>query len=162
MKRFNLLLAAIMWTCTIYGQKMNVEPNTRGTYAVDSIQVNAPVSKVYSLIANINDWPGWFGDVTWVQISGAAEEGKSFIWKANGYNIKSTLHTVRSNTDIGWTGKIWWIKAVHNWHFETSADGSTKVIVKESFAGPGSMLLRKSLKKDMRKDLLELKKKSEI
>lgn len=162
MKKFNLLLAAIMWAGTMYGQKMNVEPNTRATYSVDSIQINAPVDKVYSLIANISDWPGWFAGVTEMQIQGAAEEGKPFIWKANGYTITSKLHTVRTNADIGWTGKIWWINAVHNWHFVACPDGSTKVIVEESFEGPGSILMRKSLKRDMRNDLVGLKKKSEI
>ncbi|HNX67403.1 MAG TPA: SRPBCC family protein [Bacteroidales bacterium] len=162
MKKVKLLLAAIFCTMAIYGQKMNVEPNTKGTYAIDSIKINAPVDKVYSLITDINDWPGWFSGVKEVKINGKAEEGKPFVWKANGYKIRSVLHTVRANSCIGWTGKIWWISAVHNWHFSSSSDGGTMVIVEESFGGLGSALMKNSLRKDMRNDLINLKKKSEI
>lgn len=161
MKKFILLMITVNFTGIIYSQKMNVEPDTKATYSVDSIQIDAPVSKVYSLIANISDWPKWFEGVTEVNINGNVEEGKTFIWKANGYNIKSKIHTVRSNSEIGWTGKMWWINAVHNWYFENCSGGVTKVIIKESFEGIGSILLKNTLKKDMRKDLIVLKKKSE-
>jgi hypothetical protein len=145
-----------------YGQKMNVEVNPKAkTYLIDSIQINASVQRVYSLIANINDWPKWFEGVSEVHLNDGAMEGKTFIWKANGYKIKSKLHTVRPNSDIGWTGNIWWLSAVHNWHFESIHEDRTMVIVKESFKGLGSSLLKKSLRKGMRTDLICLKKEAE-
>ena len=141
---------------------MNVEVNPKAkAYSIGSIQIKASIDKVYALIANINEWPKWFEGVTETHMNGNAEEGKDFIWKANGYKIKSKIHTLRLNSDIGWTGKVWWIKAVHNWHFESVPSGGTKVIIKESFNGLGSSLMKKSLKKDMRNDLLGLKKVSE-
>lgn len=162
MKKKFLLLIALIYGGVIYGQTMNIDVNSRAkAYSVDSIQINADIHKVYSLISNINDWPGWFNGVTEVHLKGKVEESKDFVWKAQGYKIKSKLHTVRLNSDIGWTGKMWWIKAVHNWHFESLPNGRTEVIVKESFGGLGSSLMKNSMKKDMRNDLDCLKKESE-
>ncbi|HEY4786640.1 MAG TPA: SRPBCC family protein [Bacteroidales bacterium] len=162
MKKFKLFLIAVICTGAVYGQKMNVEVNPKAsTYNIDSVRINAPVEKVYGLLAGINDWPKWFEGVSEVHMDGNAEEGKTFVWKAKGHKINSKIHTVRLNSDIGWTGKMWWIKAVHNWHFESEPNGSTKVIVQENFNGFGSSLMKKSLKKDMRNDLLCLKKESE-
>jgi hypothetical protein len=45
------------------------------------------------------------------QIDGPTEVGVKFKWKAGGLNIISQFHTVNANSEIGWTGRIWWIKA---------------------------------------------------
>ena len=162
MKKIKLFLITLIYIGAIYGQEMNIEVNSMAkAYSIDSIQINAPINKVYSIIANINDWPKWLDGVTEVHINGDAEVGKAFIWKAKGYKIKSKIHTVRLNSDIGWIGKMWWIRAIHNWHFESVPTGGTKVIVKECFAGFCSALFQNSLKKDMRSDLICLKKGSE-
>jgi uncharacterized membrane protein len=162
MKKITLILIVLIYCGAIYGQKMNVEVNSKAkAYSIDSIQINASIDKVYSLIANINEWPKWFEGVTEVQINGNVEEGKGFIWKAKGYKIKSKIHTVLPNSDIGWTGSMWWIKATHNWHFESLPNGGTKVTVKECFEGFCSSMMKNSLKKDMRSDLVCLKKESE-
>jgi len=152
----------LFFTEAIYGQNMNVEVNNKAkAYSIDSIQIDAPIDEVYSLVANMSDWPAWFQGVTEVHMNGKAEEGKVFIWKAKGYKIKSKIHTLRINSDIGWTGKMWWIGAIHNWHLESLPNGVTRVIVEESFNGLGSSLMKNSIKKDMRNDLSGLKKKSE-
>lgn len=163
MKKIKLLLIALIYIDTLYGgENMNIEVNTKAkAYAIDSIQINAPVEKVYSLIANINDWPQWFEGVTEVHMNGNAGEGKDFVWKAKGFKIKSKIHTFRPNSDIGWAGKMWWIEAVHNWHFESIPNGGTRVIVKESFDGLGSSFMKNSIRKDMKNDLVVLKKESE-
>lgn len=141
---------------------MNIQVNTKTkAFATDSVVIYAPVEKVYSLIYNMKQWPEWFGGVTEVNISGEPAEGLTFDWKADGYKIKSTIHTVRSNSEIGWTGKIWWIKAVHNWRFERLPDGNTSVTVSESFSGFGASMMKGTLSKTLKKDLQALKDKSE-
>lgn len=151
-----------MSTTVNYDQKMNIEVNTRAkAYATDSLDINAPLEKVYSLLHNINSWPTWFEGVTEANVNGPVQEGAGFVWKAKGYKIKSQLHTVRANSAMGWTGKVWWLKATHNWHFESIDGGKTRVTVQESFSGLGSSLMKNSLKKDMKNDLLILKKAAE-
>ncbi len=75
-------------------------------------------------------------------------------------NIHSKLHTVLQNAKIGWTGRMFWIKAVHNWWF-TAKGESTLVKVEESLSGFGSSLMKKSLAEGMKKNLIELKKHAE-
>ncbi len=89
-------------------------------------------------------------------MDGNAEVDKKFKWKAGGLNIKSKLHTVNPDSEIGWTRRIWWIKAVHNWYL-TEEGGLKKVIVKESLKGLGSPMMLKSLKEGILKNLDELK-----
>jgi uncharacterized protein YndB with AHSA1/START domain len=92
---------------------MNIEVNSNAkAYASDSIEINASIEKVFSLIKNIKDWPKWFGSVAKVTIDGNAEEGKEFSWVSKGYKLKSKLHTVVNNSEIGWTGSMLWIKAI--------------------------------------------------
>ncbi len=141
---------------------MNIEVNTNAkAYAADSIEINASVKKVFSLIYNLNDWPKWFDGVSEIQMDGTPELGKTFRWKANGYKIKSKIHTLQSDSEIGWTGNMLWIKAIHNWKFERLPNGNTKVFVEECFEGIFSSLMRKTLKYGLRKDLLLLKRESE-
>jgi uncharacterized membrane protein len=141
---------------------MNIEVNTKAkAYATDYLEINAPVEKVFLLVANIKNWPKWFDGVTKVQMDGEPAEGITFIWKANGYNLKSKIHTLRTNSEIGWTGKMWWIKAIHNWQFESLPNGNTKVVIKECFEGFCSSLLKNTLKSGIKKDLLILKRTSE-
>jgi hypothetical protein len=116
MKKIKILLIAFIYTGAIYSQRMNIEVDSKAkAYAIDSIQINAPIDKVYTLIATIGDWPG----------------------------------------------KMWWIKAVHNWRFETMANSGTKVTVQESFDGFGSSLMKNSLRKEARNNLVNLKKEAE-
>jgi len=162
MKKSGLCAIMLIYVSITYGQKMNMEVDTKAkAYAIDSIEINAPAEKVYSLIANIKNWPNWFEGVTEVNVNGNIQEGTDFTWKAKGYKIKSKIHTIKTNTAIGWTGKMWWIDAVHNWRFKSDRNGKTKVIVQENFAGFCSSFMRNSLKNDMRNDLIILKKASE-
>ncbi|MFA5327041.1 MAG: SRPBCC family protein [Prolixibacteraceae bacterium] len=162
MKKTFLLLVVLIYGGVTDGKTMNIEANSKAkVYSVDSIQINADIHKVYSLISNISDWPRWFDGVTEVHLNGKVEEGKDFVWKAQGYKIKSKIHTVQRDCAFGWTGKMWWIKAVHNWHFKSLPNGRTEVVVEESFGGFGSSLMKNSMKKDMRKDLVSLKEESE-
>jgi uncharacterized membrane protein len=162
MKKRGILAIMLLYAGVSYGQKMNIEVDSKAkAYAIDSIEINAPLEKVYSLISNINSWPNWFEGVTEVKINGDIHEGTDFIWKAKGYKIKSKIHTIKTNSAIGWTGKMWWIKAVHNWRFLNNQNGKTKVIVQENFSGFCSSFMRNSLKDDMKKDLIILKKASE-
>jgi len=140
---------------------MNIEADsTARCFSTAEITVNSPRQHVFKILSNINKWPEWQSNVTKAEINGNPEIGKKFKWKTGSLNIKSELHTVNDNSEIGWTGKIWWIKAVHNWYL-TEENGQTKVIVKETLKGLGSSMMLKSLKEGMQKNLKELKIKAE-
>lgn len=140
---------------------MNIETDpTAGCYSEEEININSSVEKVFNILSDINNWPAWQNNVTNAHIEGPAMPGTGFKWKAGGLMINSKLHTVNPNSEIGWTGTIWWIKAVHNWYLSFE-NNETKVIVKESLTGPGSSLMQRSLTEGMRKTLLELKNRAE-
>jgi hypothetical protein len=137
---------------------MNIEVNRNAkAYAIEEMLIHAPVEKVYGLLSDINNWTEWQTAVTEAQLNGNFDEGIEFRWKANGMNIHSKLHTFQQNAKIGWTGKMFWIKAVHNW-WVTAKGESTIVKVEESLSGFGSSLMKKSLAEGMTKNLIELKK----
>ena len=158
MKKITLLVLILLIVFTnLKAEKMNKEADsTAKCYATSEITINSTKHHVFEILSNINNWPEWQTSVTKSEIKGSPEVGKKFTWKAGGLNIKSQLHTVNPDSEIGWTGKIWWIKAVHNWYL-TEENGKTKVIVKESLKGLGSSMMLKSLKEGMQKNLDELR-----
>ena len=140
---------------------MHIEVDSKAKcFSKEEITINSPVENVFKILSDINNWTTWQSSVTKVQINGATEVGVKFKWKAGGLNINSQFHTVNANSEIGWTGRIWWIKAVHNWYL-SNQNNKTKVIVKESLEGFGASLMQKSLMEGMKKNLVELKNKAE-
>lgn len=140
---------------------MNIEVDHRAKcLSKGEIFVNAPIEHVFKTIADINNWPKWQNHVTTAHIDGLTEQGKYFTWKANGFGIKSRLHTVQPHEEIGWTGNMWWLKAIHNWYLSSESNG-TRVSVIESMQGIGASLLQKTLDQGIAINLQELKTKAE-
>jgi uncharacterized protein YndB with AHSA1/START domain len=138
---------------------MDVDSSAK-CYSKEEITINSPVENVYKILSDINNWPSWQSSVTKAHIDGPTEVGATFKWQSGSLKIKSRLHTVNVNSEIGWTGRIWWIKAVHNWYFDKE-NNRTKVIVKESLKGLGSSYMQKSLEEGMKRNLAELKSRAE-
>ena len=156
-----LALAILLITTHLKAQEMKIEVDSSAKcFSKEEIIINSPVGNVFKILSDINNWPSWQSSVTKAQINGPTKPGVEFIWKAGGLKINSKLHTVNANSEIGWTGRIWWIKAVHNWYL-SNENNETKVTVKESLNGLGSSFMRKSLIEGMRRNLLELKNKAE-
>lgn len=162
MKKTVLLAILISLIMTqLKAQKMNIEADsTARCFSGEEIVINSSAENVFRILSDINNWPSWQSGVTEAQINGSAIPGAEFKWKSGSLKISSRLHTVNASSEIGWTGKIWWIKAVHNWYL-VNENNSTRVIVKESLTGPGSSLMKKSLAEGMRKNLIELKARAE-
>lgn len=140
---------------------MNIEVDRIAPcFAKGEIVVDAPLAHVFNIIADINSWPQWQDDVSSAHIEGNPEPGKTFKWKANGMVINSRLHTVYPYSEIGWTGQIWWIKAIHNWYLSSEGNG-TRIVVRESMRGLGASFLRKTIEEGIAKSLQELKAKAE-
>lgn len=119
--------------------------------------VDAPLSTVWAVKADLHAWPTWNPDVAWVAFPGPLAAGTAFRWKAGGLPIASTLMEVEPERCIGWTGQTRpGIRAVHVWTFEAEGEG-TRVRTEESFdgwfarffAGPARRLLAETLEKSM-------------
>lgn len=129
-------------------------------FAESEIDIESGAEKVFGILSDINRWPDWQSNVSRAEMTGAAAPGTRFRWKGGGLDIRSEFHTVTPFSELGWTGRIWWITAVHNWYL-TGDNGKTHVKVMESLKGPGSSLMAASLKKGMDRSLAELKEFSE-
>ncbi|MEX0647727.1 MAG: SRPBCC family protein [Balneolaceae bacterium] len=140
---------------------MNIKVNnTAKACADEEILINASAKRVYKILADIKNWPVWQSSVTRAEIDEEPAGGSEFIWKAGGLKIHSRLHTVNPFTEFGWTGRMMWIKAIHNWRFEET-DGNCLVKVEESLEGFLAGFMKNSLQKGMIESLKELKAEAE-
>lgn len=128
--------------------------------AQDEITINAPIEKVWEIQTNIGNWSIWQPDIKRIEIQGDIVPGTTFLWKAQGLTIQSTLEVVEPYRQIGWTGTAMGMKARHIFYFDALPEG-THVKVEESLSGWFTRLLclfdRHFLQKSMAKSLAILK-----
>ncbi|MEQ8535405.1 MAG: SRPBCC family protein [Imperialibacter sp.] len=117
------------------------------------IIINSPTAQVWKLLTSISGWPAWNPEVSFATMNGSLAPGTSFDWKTGGTKIHSTLHTVNRERELGWTGKVMGISAIHNWRLEAVGQ-ATKVNVEESMEGLLASLLRGSFNKTLEKGMM--------
>ncbi|MEW6505118.1 MAG: SRPBCC family protein [Chloroflexota bacterium] len=126
--------------------------------------IHAPIEKVWQIQTDLENWPKWQPDITFVKLEGELQEGTTFRWKAQGLSITSRLHTVQPPQRIGWTGTAPGMSAVHNWTFEARGD-DTLVITEESLSAWLTRLMllfdKHFLEKSLEASLLRLKQRAE-
>lgn len=136
---------------------MNIEADAGAkAFARTEIFINASPEMVYDILAGIDHWPNWQQGVSAASIKGSPAKGSSFTWKANGMKVRSQLHTVTPPSAFGWTGKVWWYHAVHNWYIIPEKQG-TRLVVAESMSGLGAGLMQNMLRKGVRQNAEDLK-----
>lgn len=117
-----------------------------------TVDVEAPIERVWDVLANVDDWPRWNADVKSAGIAGPVAPGTQFRWKAGPGTIESKLEDVERPQRLGWTGKTFGLSAVHVWRLE-SRDGGTHVTTEESMEGRLARPLRGMLTKNLEKSL---------
>lgn len=116
------------------------------------IEINAPIEKVWSIMADIDNWSKWQPTISRPSLSGQLKMGSRFTWKTGGAGITSTLQTVNHPTHLSWTGKTYGMFAIHNWTFERIPYG-TLVSVDESMEGLLAFLFKKAFNRNLEKDM---------
>lgn len=140
---------------------MNKEINLKApVISKQSVEINAPVEKVWKILTGINEWENWQSQVTHAEIIGQPKEGAFFIWYAKGLTFKSQIHTCMPFQKFGWTGKTVGANAIHNWNLVDN-EKNTTVFVEESLQGFIPELFKRKFQEDlnegMQKNLEELK-----
>ncbi len=128
----------------------------RPAYGSAELRIRASAERVFDILADVNNWPRWQEAVQEAQLDGKFEAGNPFTWKAKGMRLHSRLHTVKAHEFIGWTGRMSWIRAIHNWHIQPEGD-TCLVRVEESFSGFLSGLFKNTLQSGLTQSLHELK-----
>jgi uncharacterized protein YndB with AHSA1/START domain len=119
-------------------------PRRAPASAVAETVIDAPLDRVWSVLAGIEEWPRWNPDVSRAELRGPLTEGSEFRWRAGGMTIVSTLRMVEPPHRIGWSGRAPGIRAAHVWILE-ERDGRVLARSEESFTGwlpwflPGTM-----------------------
>lgn len=150
-----LIAVCLIITVSISAQnnsKMKSINNNAPVKCSKTITINSSSEKVWKAITNINDWATWQTDISNPKLAGELKPNSTFVWKTGGAKIKSTLHTVETNKQFGWTGKTFGMFAIHNWTLSEN-NGLTTVLVSESMEGFLAGLFKKSFNKNLEKGM---------
>lgn len=150
-----LLTAALLGSLEVSKTKQRTMEGINEDAPVKSCQeilIAAELTTVWKVLTDINGWSDWQKDVVKSRVNGSLVEGTTFDWKSGGVMIHSTLHTVNSHSELGWTGKATGVKAIHNWYLSES-NGQTRVVVEESMEGLLARLFKKSFSKKLESGL---------
>ncbi|WP_405813328.1 SRPBCC family protein [Streptomyces sp. NBC_01390] len=101
-----------------------------------SIVVHAPLSTVWKVQTDVENWPTWQPNVTSVvkDTPGALRSGSVFRWATEGLDITSTVEKVEHGKCLAWGGPAQGINAIHVWTF-TPVKGGVLVRTEESWTG---------------------------
>ena len=108
------------------------------------IVIKAPLTVVWKLHIDVNEWTTWQKDITEAHIDGRMEPGNSFDWTSYNFPVRSTVYQVTENGRVLWGGIADGITGIHEWLF-ADTPGGVQVTTTESFAGdpvdadPGAM-----------------------
>mgnify|MGYP001021249741 CR=1 FL=1 len=138
---------------------MELEKNAPVKYE-SSIEIDAPIEKVWDVMTNVTLWPNWNNDIKHAELIGGLKEGSIIKWQSGPGQITSKLLKVRTNTEIVWQGRMMGIYAIHMWKLEKIGN-QTKVTTSESWSGFLPTLLkamsRNMLQKAINSGLYQLK-----
>ncbi len=103
--------------------------------ATSQITIHASPEKIWSILADIDNWPKWQTTISAVTVSGPLEPGTTFVWTTGGTKIKSRIAIVHPVTQLGWTGIAHGARAIHIWSLQPLTGGDTLVKTTESMDG---------------------------
>jgi hypothetical protein len=103
--------------------------------AAAEIIITAPEAKVWNLLTDIKDWPKWQPDISKSSIQSDSAIGRQFSWSTGGMDIHSTIQLLDPKKAICWTGRVWFIHAIHCWTLSALPDGRILVKTRETMDG---------------------------
>jgi uncharacterized protein YndB with AHSA1/START domain len=112
------------------------------------VRIKAPVARIWQLLTDINGWPSWNPKIDSANLAGDIAPGSVFVWKSQGFTVRSTIQTADAGRRLVWTGVAFGTRAVHTWEIQAANDG-VLVTTGESFDGWLPWLLRDSLQKKL-------------
>jgi hypothetical protein len=103
--------------------------------STSSLVIDAPVGRVWEVMADLASWPSWSPGLEIVELS-QVRPGARFRWKMNGVPLRSRFAVVDAGRELTWTGTFFGYKAVDRHVLESIEGGRTRVTIEESLAGP--------------------------
>ncbi|MFJ4696381.1 SRPBCC family protein [Streptomyces sp. NPDC088766] len=131
-----------------------------------SILVHAPLSVIWKVQTDVENWPAWQPEVDVVtkETPGRLRPGSVFHWSTEGLDITSTVRQVEHGKRLAWGGPAQGITAVHVWTFTRTGNG-VLVHTEESWTGApvvaGQAALQAALDNSLHNWLTNLKREAE-
>lgn len=139
---------------TAHARTVTASNSNAPVYCAKSIMIDVRPQKVWEVLSNISNWNQWMPQVSYTKLNGAFVPGTTFDWKTGGMKIHSTLQTIKPDTELGWTGKVYTIYGIHYWSFK-EVNGATEVSVSESMQGFLAGMFKRSLNRTLEKDMIQ-------
>jgi len=128
-----------------YAKRERIDSRAPVTAAYEA-EIDAPVQRVWDLLADPLAWPSFAPEVHDVHLDAPAAVDTRFTWANGRSRIKSRFAVVDPGREITWTGVSSGFKAVHRHLLEATSDGATRVRSEESIAGSLLVLFYSSAK----------------
>jgi uncharacterized protein YndB with AHSA1/START domain len=110
------------------------------------VHINAPVQRVWELLADPPGWPSFAPDIRDVHLVAPVAVDTRFTWTNGRSRINSRFAVVHPGQELTWTGVSSGFKVVHRHLLDATSDTTTRVRCEESMAGPLLLLFFNSAK----------------
>ena len=128
-----------------YAKRERIDTRAPVTAAYE-VEIDAPVQRVWDLLADPRAWPSFAPSVHDVHLDAPVAADTRFTWANGRSRMKSRFAVVDPGREITWTGVSSGFKAVHRHLLEAAGPASTRVRSEESMAGPLLVLFYGSAK----------------
>lgn len=144
-KLFTLAIAAFVYniSCAQVNFKAPV-------ISVDSIEIDAPIVKVWETLYKIKNWNEKFDFIEKTIVADSIVVGTKFKWKTKSLKINSNVLVVNNQQQLCWTGSKYGVKVFHNWLFKPLPNGKVLLISQESQQGLFASLFKKKFNKSVK------------
>lgn len=147
-----LILLSIKTSTTAQNQVVMTVNKEAPVFQTREVYINASPERVWEVLTYVEDWEVWNDRIKKPALQEELKLGSAFTWRTNGSKIKSVIHTFKINRALGWSGKTFGAKAVHNWFFEPAPSG-TIVMVEESMEGWIMKLMKNKMNRKLGDDM---------
>lgn len=130
--------------------------------ATHTIEINAPVERVWQVATDVNKWPQWHEHLKNAQIEGAFQQGTQFSFGGL-FKHHLTLSRVRPFDLVMYSGTLLGYAGVTKWEFKALTPQTTGVTFTESSSGflIGTLYSNDALKTHLKTWLEKLKQRAE-
>lgn len=101
-------------------------PSRSPVHVVNSLDVAASPSAVWSRLIRAADWPAWYANSSRVRIEGGGQDlaaGARFRWRTFGVDLESRVEEFVPEARIAWTARGPGVFAYHAWLIAPLAGG---------------------------------------
>lgn len=99
------------------------------------IEIAAPIEQVWQLLTDLTEWPTIDPAFRNVRLTAPLAVDADFSFELHHFPIRAKFAKIAPYHELVWTGLSLWFKAVDVHQLEMLANGNTRLVIAESFAG---------------------------